>query len=317
CSGGANTCVDVFQPGTFTCRGSAGQCDVAESCTGASGSCPADLFVPNGTTCNDADAPTCTDVCASGGCAGTPVAEPVVIDDSLLLARGAVSGTDLTWTDAPGPYNVYRGTLAPEAPWVYDQTCLAHETSSAFVNDAEDPPPGTLFYYLVSRVDACRESILGRDSAGVAIPNDNPCTGSPASTNLIDETFDTNPGYDLAWTENPSGGSVLEDATTNPPVGSGGAHCSGFSTQALKLTAGTFDQPSTWIDIGAAQAGEVDFRGYLYIEAESIAPSASTAILLFSSTTAPDPNDSGTARIELNETAGDQLQLTLFAAFSA
>jgi hypothetical protein len=51
CSGSANTCIDGFQPSTFTCRASAGQCDVAESCTGSSGACPADAFASSSTTC--------------------------------------------------------------------------------------------------------------------------------------------------------------------------------------------------------------------------------------------------------------------------
>src|SRR5207249_2211169 len=43
CTGtSATTCVDVFRASSFTCRASAGQCDVAESCTGSSGACPAD-----------------------------------------------------------------------------------------------------------------------------------------------------------------------------------------------------------------------------------------------------------------------------------
>src|SRR5205814_8408038 len=43
--------VDKFAPSTTECRGSAGQCDVAENCTGTSGACPADGFASNTTTC--------------------------------------------------------------------------------------------------------------------------------------------------------------------------------------------------------------------------------------------------------------------------
>src|SRR5204862_171836 len=39
CSGTANTCVDAFKASTVTCRAAAGDCDVAESCTGSSGAC--------------------------------------------------------------------------------------------------------------------------------------------------------------------------------------------------------------------------------------------------------------------------------------
>src|SRR5262249_6884890 len=37
CSGTANTCVDKYADSATVCRPSAGQCDVAESCTGSSG----------------------------------------------------------------------------------------------------------------------------------------------------------------------------------------------------------------------------------------------------------------------------------------
>src|SRR5690606_28910092 len=42
CSGTADSCVDAFASPSTTCRDSAGQCDVAEQCTGDSGQCPTD-----------------------------------------------------------------------------------------------------------------------------------------------------------------------------------------------------------------------------------------------------------------------------------
>src|SRR5262249_22762624 len=48
---GAGKCVDGFKPSTPTCRASAGQCDVAESCTGTSGACPPDGFASSTTPC--------------------------------------------------------------------------------------------------------------------------------------------------------------------------------------------------------------------------------------------------------------------------
>jgi hypothetical protein len=44
-------CVTGLQPNTTPCRASAGQCDVAESCTGTSATCPADAFQPATTAC--------------------------------------------------------------------------------------------------------------------------------------------------------------------------------------------------------------------------------------------------------------------------
>jgi len=51
--------VDGYQPATTVCRPAVSQCDVAESCTGSSGTCPADgggtnctQITPTATTCN-------------------------------------------------------------------------------------------------------------------------------------------------------------------------------------------------------------------------------------------------------------------------
>jgi hypothetical protein len=179
CSGSADTCIDVYRPNTFVCRSAATQCDAAESCTGVSGACPADGFASNGTSCNDADPTTCTDVCTAGSCAGTPVAEPLEIDASLVMAKPGGGLTRIVWTDAPGPFNVYRGSYVAETTWAYNQSCFVHATAASPVDDSQNPPPGTMLFYLVSRVNACRESVLGRDSDGLAIPNNNPCPGAP------------------------------------------------------------------------------------------------------------------------------------------
>src|SRR5204862_72205 len=55
--------VDGYQPATTVCRASAGQCDVAESCSGSSGACPADGFAPATTSC--------TGTSNGGACDGT------------------------------------------------------------------------------------------------------------------------------------------------------------------------------------------------------------------------------------------------------
>jgi hypothetical protein len=110
------------------------------------------------------------------------VPEPLAVGESLTIAKGAGGSADISWVDASGPYNVYRGSNGPGAPWRYDQTCFVHETTGTTVNDNGNPPPNTLFYYLVSRVNACRESILGTDSTGTPIPNNNPCPNAPTDT---------------------------------------------------------------------------------------------------------------------------------------
>ena len=91
---------------------------------------------------------------------------------AALYGGGGGGAALITWNDAPGPYNVYRGSRT--SGWSYDQTCFAPDVPGA-VTDAAPPDPGQMLYYLVSRRSACGESIIGRDSYGVPDPNTHPC----------------------------------------------------------------------------------------------------------------------------------------------
>jgi hypothetical protein len=65
---------DTFVPAGSVCRGAAGVCDVAETCTGSSAACPANAFVPAGAGCNDGQLCTYNDVCnGAGSCGGTTI----------------------------------------------------------------------------------------------------------------------------------------------------------------------------------------------------------------------------------------------------
>lgn len=55
---GNGTCVTNFQPSTTVCRAAAGDCDIAETCTGSDAACPQDLKAGSGTVCRAA-----ADVC--------------------------------------------------------------------------------------------------------------------------------------------------------------------------------------------------------------------------------------------------------------
>src|SRR5262249_53552214 len=71
CLGSSNTCVDAFQPTTVVCRPSAGQCDGGESCTGSSGTCPADQFAAVTTHCTGASQGGACDNDTADHCRGT------------------------------------------------------------------------------------------------------------------------------------------------------------------------------------------------------------------------------------------------------
>jgi len=70
CTGSSASCPsDAFLPSATVCRTSGGVCDVQETCTGSSASCPADAFQPASTPCTDDGNPCTDDVCnGSGAC---------------------------------------------------------------------------------------------------------------------------------------------------------------------------------------------------------------------------------------------------------
>ena len=104
---------------------------------------------------------------------GTPVLPPEV-NGSVSLVGG--SGTTISWSDPPGPYCVYRGTRSGGSLWAYNQTCHDSHIAASSATDSESPPIGTMFFYLVTRVGVCGESIPGQDSGGQPNPNPSPCS---------------------------------------------------------------------------------------------------------------------------------------------
>ena len=66
------------------CRASAGSCDVPESCSGSSGSCPADSFLPSSTVCRAQDG-----VCdVAENCTGSrPHVRPTALPPATMLGR--------------------------------------------------------------------------------------------------------------------------------------------------------------------------------------------------------------------------------------
>ena len=90
-----------------------------------------------------------------------------VVNDSVRVSRVGADA-EVSWTDSPGSFNVYRGSVSGAA-WSYNHTCFASMVPGP-VTDVDVPPPGTAAYYLVSRVTGCGESSLGEGR-----PNPSPC----------------------------------------------------------------------------------------------------------------------------------------------
>jgi hypothetical protein len=128
----------------------------------------------DGTGCNDGNSCTGGEVCGGGVCGGGAPVLPRAVNGSVRLARDG-SATTIGWTDPPGPYSVYRGTRSGGSPWAYNQTCHDAHIDASSATDSESPSTGTMFFYLVARVDACGESISGQNSGGQPNPNASAC----------------------------------------------------------------------------------------------------------------------------------------------
>jgi hypothetical protein len=100
CTGASVTCPpDAFRPPTTICRPTAGTCDVFETCTGVSTTCPADGFRPSGWTCRPA-----ADACdATETCSGASASCPSDVDSPDLDGDGVPGSCDNCPADAnPG-----------------------------------------------------------------------------------------------------------------------------------------------------------------------------------------------------------------------
>jgi len=85
------------------------------------------------------------------------------------LELDRTNGTTLRWIRGwQGPTtNVYRGTFTIGLPWAYDETCFVAETTGLETTDAEIPPAGSGYYYLLAGCNLCGEGPEGRTSQGV------------------------------------------------------------------------------------------------------------------------------------------------------
>ncbi len=143
CSGSSTTCpVDVFASTSMICRTATGACDLAESCTGSGPNCPADTFAPSSTTCRTA-AGTC-DVAET--CSGSSASCPA---DGFLasatVCRSAAGVCDVaeacTGTSATCPADTLLGssTVCRSAAGICDVQESCTGTNASCPTDAFVP----------------------------------------------------------------------------------------------------------------------------------------------------------------------------------
>ncbi len=153
--------------GTYSVTATVGGCTTLAGTTTVT-------VIGDGGSCDDANACTLGEICNAGICGGGAPVTPLEVNDTLSLSDDG-SQTTISWIDPPADYSVYRGTRTDGTPWSYNQQCLSPRIGTSSATDPDVPPVGSMFFYLVTRVDACGESIPGRDSGGTPNPNDNPC----------------------------------------------------------------------------------------------------------------------------------------------
>lgn len=98
-----------FEPATTVCRSAAGGCDVAETCTGTSGTCPVDALAPAGTVCGLANG----ECDVAEACTGTSPTCPLVdvvkpqgtscTDDGNSCTQDICDGVGKSCTHPSGP----------------------------------------------------------------------------------------------------------------------------------------------------------------------------------------------------------------------
>src|SRR5437763_6857487 len=90
CTGASGSCPDQLEPPPFECRGTLGACDRAEFCTGTDAACPADALEPSTTVCRPAAGP-CD---GAETCTGTGPSCPAD-QKSTGICRPAAGGCDV------------------------------------------------------------------------------------------------------------------------------------------------------------------------------------------------------------------------------
>ena len=206
CSGTDTTCNDAYQATSVTCRSSVSGCDVAEQCTGSSGSCPADAFEPNTTPCTGSSQGDLCDNDASDRCSGVDATCSDAYQASSYVCRSSVNGCDVaeqcTGTNGACPVDGFEPNTTP---------CTGSSQGDLCDDDASDRCSGvdtTCNDAFQANTFTCRASVSGCDVAELCTgangvcpvdafePNTTPCTGTSQGNVCDDDPNDRCSGTD-------------------------------------------------------------------------------------------------------------------------
>jgi hypothetical protein len=143
----ASCCTSACQFVTIgtTCRTATGICDTAETCSGASGACPANAFVPNTTVCRP----------SAGGC------------DPAENCTGSTAA-------CPGNTLLGNGATCRAAAGVCDLDEVCNGSSAACPADGKSTAPCRNAVDLCDAIESCNGSSNNCPGDGLA-PNGTPC----------------------------------------------------------------------------------------------------------------------------------------------
>ncbi|HJX64835.1 MAG TPA: fibronectin type III domain-containing protein [Polyangia bacterium] len=188
CTGASPDCPDdaVMTAGTL-CRKAAGACDVAESCSGTAPNCPTDGMVPAGTTCRPSiDSNQCdpAEVCTGTGvsCPTDVIYAHPAAPTATKAAVGTVAGTaNISWTaPAGGAPTGYNVKRSATPTSGYTILGTPPTTTSSPYTDT-GLAGGLIYYYVASSINTVA-SCESDNSAPASITAVNPCTPPAAPT---------------------------------------------------------------------------------------------------------------------------------------
>jgi len=109
CTGSSATCpADGFSTAGTACRASTGECDPAEACTGSSSACPADAKSAAGSACSSDGNP-----CTADRCDGTSSACGHPVDNAGTVCRASAGACDVAETCTGASATCPSDALAP------------------------------------------------------------------------------------------------------------------------------------------------------------------------------------------------------------
>ena len=165
CTGASTTCpVDAFKPRSTVCRPSAGECDIADTCTGSSPVCPGDNKKSPGTGCTDDG-----NVCTLDQCDGTNDACQHPAGNAGAVCRPSAGPCDVV-EKCTGSSPTCSGDDFAPASTVCRPVAGVCDVAENCTGSAAACPPDTFL----------PNSMVCRPSAGICDLAEN-CTGSSAS----------------------------------------------------------------------------------------------------------------------------------------